>query len=160
MSILPENASASDIAELFGVSPRRVRQLAAEKQIRPARRGEFPLAPLCMAFLKQAAKSDADADERKARAAQAAARARQLQIRNAREERELIPTEEAVAYTRAVVGALISRMNGLPAQITRDHVERRRIEDMLDRIREEVAAVITEHGSTYRSLANDKELAL
>ena len=151
----PETAAASEIAGLFGVSPRRVRQLAAEQHIRPVRRGEYPLSPLCLAFLKQAAADDAGADERKARAAMAAARARQIAIRNAREEGELIPTAEAVAYAQAVVGALISQMNGLPARLTRDPRERRKIEAVLDEIRNRVAAVIAEHGPAYRALPLD-----
>lgn len=80
------------------------------------------------------------------------ARAREIELRTAREEGELIPTEEALAYVQAVVGALISRMNGLPAQITRDLDERRRIEAMLDGVRAEVAAICAEHGPHYRAL--------
>ena len=80
------------------------------------------------------------------------ARAREIELRTARDEQELIPTEEAVAYAQMVVGALVSRLNGLPAQYTRDLDERRKLEATIDGIREEVAQVMSEHGPGYRGL--------
>jgi phage terminase Nu1 subunit (DNA packaging protein) len=80
------------------------------------------------------------------------ARARETELRTARQELELVPTEEAVAYVQMVVGTLVSRLNGLPAQFTRDLDERRRLEAAIERIRADVADAMAQHGSAYRSL--------
>ncbi|MBI1649866.1 hypothetical protein [Hyphomicrobium sulfonivorans] len=138
-------------AALIRVTLRRLQQLVAEGWIKKEA-GHYTIRGVVHGYLnfldsvrERATKNEADNRVR-------AARAREIELRTAREESELIPTDEAVAYTQAVVGALISRMNGLPAQITRDLNERRRIEAMLDKIRSEVAAVSAEHGAAYRSL--------
>lgn len=143
--------TAEVAAALIRVTSRRLRQLTAEGWVKKEA-GQYTIRGVVHGYLdfldsvrEKAAKSAADNRVRDARA-------REIELRTAREESELVPTEEAVAYTQAVVGALISRMDGLPAQITRDLDERRRIEAMLDRIREDVAAVIAEHGPAYRSL--------
>lgn len=159
MTSIPDTASADALAGLLDVSPRRVRQIAAEAQIQPVARGQWPVAAIVRAAVAAAGKARTGDAEREARAALMQARAREIQLRTAREEGELIPTEEAVAYTQAVVGTLVSRLNGLPAQITRDLDERRRIEAMLDEIRRDVAAVSGEHGPAYRDLPDADEAA-
>ncbi len=85
------------------------------------------------------------------------ARAREIELRTARDEQELVPTEEGVAYMQAVIGLLMSRLNGLPASFTRDLDERRRLEASIDTIRDEVAEIIAEHGPAYRGLPDTPE---
>ena len=147
--------SAEVAAALIRVTPRRVRQLSSEGWIKKDGRGQYTVRGVVHGYLDfqddQIRRAQKNATENRIRDA----RMREIELRTAREEGELIPTEEAVAYTQAVVGELISRMNGLPAQITRDLDERRKIEAMLDRIRADVAAVIAEHGSVYRSASLD-----
>lgn len=150
MTPIPDTASADALADLLNVSARRVRQIAVEARIKPAARGQWPVAAIIRATIAAAGKARMGDAEREARAALMQARAHEIRLRTAREEGELVPTDEAVAYTQAVVGALISRLNGLPAQITRDLRERRRIEKMIDEIRADVAKVSAEHSPVYR----------
>lgn len=142
-------------AALIMVTPRRLQQLTTEGWIKREGRGQYTIKDVVQGYIAfkddLLRKAEKNATENRIRDA----RAREIELRTAREEGALVPTEEAVAYTQAVVGELISRMNGLPAQITRDLDERRRIEAMLDRIRADVAAVIAEHGSVYRSASLD-----
>lgn len=154
---IPEAASADALATLLDVTPRRVRQIASESHIKAAGRGLWPVAPIVRAAVAAAGREREGSAERDARAALMRARAREIELRTAREEGELVPTEEAVAYTQSVVGALISRMNGLPARITRDARERRKIEAILDEIRADVAKASAEHGPAYRSLPDEPE---
>lgn len=157
---IPEAASADALATLLDVTPRRVRQLASEAHIEPLARGLWPVGAVIRAAVTAAGREREGSSERDARAALMRARAREIEIRTAEREGELIPTDEAVAYTQSVVGALISRMNGLPAQITRDARERRKIEAILDEIRSDVAKVCAEHGPVYRSLPDEPEASL
>lgn len=154
---IPDAASADALAALLGVSSRRARQIAAEAGIEAAGRGLWPVGPVVRAAIAAAGRDREGSAERDARAALMRARAREIEIRTAEREGELVPMEEAVAYAQAVVGTLISRMNGLPAQITRDRRERQKIETILDEIRSDVAKVIPEHGSAYRSLPDEPE---
>lgn len=142
---------AEAAAALIRVTPRRLQQLASDGWIKREGRGRYTIEGVVHGYLdfrddeaRQVQKNSAENRIRDARA-------RAIELRTAREEGELVPTEEAVAYTQAVVGALISRMDGLPTQITRDLDERRRIEAMLERIRSDVAKVVAEHGRMYRS---------
>lgn len=149
---IPDAASADALAALLDVTPRRIRQIASEGRMKPLSRGLWPVAPIIRAAIAAAGREREGDAERNARASLMRARAREIEVRVAEREKELVPTEEAVAYTQAVIGALISRMNGLPAQITRDLDERRRIETILDTIRWEVDRVFEEYAVRYRSL--------
>jgi phage terminase Nu1 subunit (DNA packaging protein) len=62
------------------------------------------------------------------------ARARGVEIKNAKEERRLIETGEALACLDEVVGPLRSDLDGLPAMVTRDLAVRRKIEGALAEI--------------------------
>lgn len=153
-SMFPEAAAAADIGRLLGVSGRRVRQVAAEARVAAAGRGQYPTLQTIRAFVDAARRDRADTGERAARTSVMRARAREIELRTAREEGELIPADEAVAYVQTVVGAMISRLNGLPAQVTRNLDDRRRIEAAIDGIRSEVAAIVAEHGPAYKALAD------
>lgn len=136
-------------AALIRVTPRRLRQLSTEGWIKKEGHGQYTVRGVVHGYLDfqddQIKRAQKNATEHRIRDA----RAREIELRTAREEGALIPTDEAVAYTQAIVGELISHMNGLPAQITRNLDERRKIEAMLDRIRKKVAEVIAEHGPVY-----------
>lgn len=136
-------------AALIMVTPRRLQQLTTEGWIKREGRGQYTIKDVVQGYIAfkddLLRKAEKNATENRIRDA----RAREIELRTAREEGALIPTDEAVAYTQAIVGELISHMNGLPAQITRNLDERRKIEAMLDRIRKKVAEVIAEHGPVY-----------
>lgn len=142
----------SQAALLLMISDERVRQLVKQGYIERPARGRVPLVGAVQGYIRFLRDEDRRSTKSAADNRVREARAREIELRTAREAGELIPAEEAVAYTQAVVGALISRMNGLPAQITRNLDERRKIESMLDAIREEVAAVCEEHGAAYEAL--------
>lgn len=147
----------SQAALLLMISDERVRQLVKSGYIERPQRGRVPLVGAVQGYIRflreeerRSTKSAADNRVREARA-------KEIELRTAREAGELVPLEEAVAYVQSVVGTLMSRLNGLPAQITRNLDERRRIADMLDGIRSEVAAVCEKHGPAYRALPDTNE---
>lgn len=150
---IPETGSAEELGIVLGVSARRVRQLAAEHSIFAVTRGQYPFQPVIHAYLEQAASGLLSDAERHQRDRVANARAREIEARTARQERELVPTEEVVAFTDAIVDGLMSGLDELPAKVTEDANERARIKGIIDRIRDEVAAVREEHLPAYAAQA-------
>jgi hypothetical protein len=139
-------------AALIKVTPRRLQQLTAQGWIKKESRGQYTVVAVVHGYLafrddeeRNAAKTAADSRVRDARA-------REMELRIAREEKELIPTVEALTFLQAVVGMLISRLIGLPAQITRDRDERRRIEAIIDDIRTDVDKEIADLQVEYRAV--------
>jgi hypothetical protein len=143
--------SAEVAAALIRVTPRWLQKLAADGWVKREARGQYTIKNTVHGYLdfrddeaRKATKTDGDKRVRDARA-------REIELRTAREENELVPIEEATAFVQGVIGAMTSRLNGLPAQITRDLNERRRIETILDRVRAEMDAKLAELAATYRN---------
>lgn len=135
-SLSKKPASQQSIASHLFISKTRVRQLVSEGVIAEgATLDEAREAYL--GFLRVAATRRGDNSAEARRLAEAKARAIELKI--ARDEGELVPTEEAVALTALLVSEFVTRLDALPARVSRDLTIRRRIEEELDAIREAMA---------------------
>jgi hypothetical protein len=144
--------TAAEAGARMGTSQQWVLELIKQGYVNRAPGGGVVLAEAMAGYIKWLKDDQRRATKSGAESRVRDARAREIELRTARDEQELIPTEEAVAYAQTVVGALVSRLNGLPAQFTRDLDERRRLEAAIDGIRQEVATVMSEHGPGYRGL--------
>jgi hypothetical protein len=142
-------------ALLLMISDERVRQLQRGGYIPRAEKGRVPLVGAVQGYIRFLKDEERRSQRTAAESRVRDARAREIELRTARDEQELIPAEEAVAYAQEVFGQLVSRLNGLPAQFTRDLDERRRLEAAIDDIRTEVAAVIADHGPAYRGMSDE-----
>jgi phage terminase Nu1 subunit (DNA packaging protein) len=138
----------------LGVSKQWVRHLANDGYVEKTSRNTYPLRKAVLgyiSFLK-------DENRRKNKSAAAVrvqeARAEQIEVRTARELRQLIPREEAEALLQLVVGRLISELNGVPAQVTRDLNERAKIEAAIDGIRSKVAKQLADIERGYAELGD------
>ncbi|MCK0206842.1 hypothetical protein MWN33_02220 [Starkeya koreensis] len=138
-TVVPEAASADEISNLLGCTARRARQIAAEANIRPAGRGAFPVALVVQAALAAARRERGGSDESRARAEFAKTRTAEIAQRRAERARELIPVEDAIAAVEHVVAVAVSELVGLPARLSRDRAERRRIDDECRGVRSRIA---------------------
>lgn len=135
---IPCTASAAEIGKLLGLSDRRVRQVAADAGIAAAEHGQWPVGAVVRAAVAAAGRERESDAEREAKARLLTARAREVELRTAEREKELCPTQDAVDYVMHYFGLVISRLNGLPAQITRDLKLRRQIEAAIDQMRTDI----------------------
>jgi hypothetical protein len=124
---LPEVVSGGVLASLLGCSERQVRQWGAEGVIERDGRGRYLLLPSVRAVVKRAlAAGNAELDRERVDFQKV--RAERLRLEIAEKRRQLIPIEEASAAISGVVGALKSKLIGLPARVTRDVAIRKTIE--------------------------------
>ena len=127
-----------------------VRKLCRMGYIPAPVKGKVPLIAGVQGYIKSLKDEDRRSSKSAADNRVRDARAREIELRMAREEAELVPIDEAQALIQGYVGAVVSRLNGLPAQITRDINERRRIEAIVDAIREEMDEKLAELAAAYR----------
>ncbi|CUA90900.1 hypothetical protein Ga0061061_11641 [Chelatococcus sambhunathii] len=136
---LPERLTAGDMARVLALTTERLRQLSREGAIPKSIRGAYPAEETIRGYVAWLRDEDRRSTKSAGESAVRRARARQIELRTARDQRELVPWQEATAYTQEIVGMLIARMQGLPAQVTRDPALRSKIEDAIDAIRTDVA---------------------
>lgn len=102
----PVTVTASEAARLLMVTPRRLRQLAADGHVPAAEKGRYPLVSTVrgyLNFIKQGSKARA-ADN--AGAALADAKRREIELRNRRAEAKLIETSDVDAFFADTLSAL------------------------------------------------------
>lgn len=137
---LPENVSAMALAWALGVTTRQVRKLAATGVLRRVGHGLYPLAESIQAYAAWRAGEAERRDRATSTDAVREARTAEIRLRIAKEERKLIPIEDAEAEFEMVTGRFVAALEGLPARITRDVRERLRITAIIDEIRSRLSA--------------------
>lgn len=124
--------STAFLADLFAISKQAIARLAGAGVFPKLSRGRFPLGETVRGYLDfkvagEAARRGTGSSDRVRDA-----RATQIEMRIAREDRELVTMEEATATLDEIAGAFITLVSGLPHRITRDPRERQRIEAIID----------------------------
>lgn len=118
-------------AKLLMITPERVRQLSNMGYVPKVARGRYPLLGAVQGYIRFLK----DDDRRPSKAAAAEAlrdvRAEEVKRRMAREDLKIVDIDEATATYEDMIGELLKMVNSLPAQITRNPSERRRIEDII-----------------------------
>ena len=149
--------SASEIGNILGISERRVRQLAAEGKIPRPMRGKFD-APACVKAILEAARADRPASAlEKSRARAIDARARAQELKMAREERELIPFDDAMESMELMMGAVNTAFVTLPARFTRNLETREKLDELIFVIRTELADKLHKLSNKYLEGKNDHD---
>lgn len=151
---IPDEVGIDDFARLIGVTPRTVRNYVAEGVVTSGGRGKLKLAASVQGVVAAAkvAKPDSQLDRARARALDARTRAAELRI--AREDRALISMDEAMAAIEEVTAVFVVGIESLPARLTRNMNVRAELEEMVFKVREEVADAI---GKRARNLENGVE---
>lgn len=133
--------SAAQMAAVLNVTERRVRQLAAEGVVKRAdRRGRYKLVPSVANYISTLSTGERDVGLAPIRQE----RLLKLQRENALRDRELISMDEAAGIVDQLVGSFVSSLNGLPARVTNDVRERRRLEAIIDAERQRLADKLAE----------------
>ncbi len=133
--------NAPDLATVLGITERRVRQLAAEGVVKRAdRRGRYQLVPSVANYIATLSAGERDVGLAPIRQE----RLLKLQRENALRDRELITLDEAIGFVDEITGAFLSSLNGLPARVTNDVRERRRLEAIIDAERQRLADKLAE----------------
>lgn len=138
------------IAELVGLSERRVRQIAEAARIVPEKRGQWPGPAVVQAVLDDARASRSTSPLAVAQERVAEARAREIEIRTAERRRELIPVEDAVAAMDAVVAAWVTPLEELPRRLFCDADGIRKAHEVIDECRTRAAANIADAAQACR----------
>lgn len=143
--------TTAQATKLLMITPQWLRQLAVQGYIPRAVKGAYPLVAVVQGYIKslkddekRSTKTAADNRVRDARAAE-------IERRMAREDREIITLEEAMASHEDVTGEYLQSISGLPARITRNQSERRRIEVICDAERTRLATRFDKSASALRT---------
>ncbi len=143
--------TTAQAARLLMVSDERIRQLAKNGHIPKIAKDCFNLVAVVQGYIRflkdeerRSSKSAADSRVREARAAE-------IERRMAREDRDLIMLDEAMAAYDFAAGLYLTSISGLPARMTRNASERRRIEAICDGERQRLADRFAEGASTLRT---------
>lgn len=136
MESIEVDLNSAQVAAVLGITERRVRQLAAEGVVKRAdRRGRYKLVPSVANYISTLSAGERDVGLAPIRQE----RLLKLQRENALRDRELITLDEAIGFVDEITGAFLSSLNGLPARVTNDVRERRRLEAIIDAERQRLA---------------------
>lgn len=153
----PGTMSTAQAAALLDLTERRVQQLAREGVIPKASYGRYPVAGTVRGYIGYLRDEVRRSTETAAGAALKATRQAEIELRMAERQRDLVPADEMMAVTQMIVGTLVSRLTGLPAQFTRNLGERHRLETLIDAIRIEVAELIEQHQDAYERIGAEAD---
>lgn len=137
------NIISLDVAgRLLMIGPERIRQLMKDGYIPRDKPGRVALVGAVQGYIRflkdlasKTTKTAADSRVRDARAAE-------IEMRNAERMRKLIPVEDASAALDYLLGVVNEQLNGLPARITRDLEQRRKIEAEVNAAKETIAKAL------------------
>ncbi len=151
--------TTSQAARLLMVSDERVRQLTKAGFVPKAARGRYNLVALVQGYIRflkdderRSSKSAADSRVRDARAAE-------IERRMAREDRKIIALDEAMAAFDQATGLYLQSLSSLPARITRNSAERRRIEAVCDAERQRLSDRFAQSAVTLQTGSHQQETA-
>lgn len=142
--------SRREAADLFGVDPSRISQLIASGHIEPVGRGQMTLASVARGYVRYWQEKASSETKTSAESRVRDARAREIEMRNEERNRRLVPDDEAIAAIDHIVGACVETFNALPAMITRDIAERKRIEIVVRDAQRNVARRLSEAADLLR----------
>ena len=114
--------------QLLMLSRQRLDQLAADGWIARVAPGRWRIVDIVQGYIRFLK----DEERRRSKTATLSrvqeARAAEIELRTARDSGQIIEMAEALALVDAVVGGLKADLDGLPARVTRDMTERRKLE--------------------------------
>lgn len=142
---IDDPVSASELAEIFGVTGQSVARLARDGIIPRVGRGRYPLRASLQGYMKHRLDSEVKRTATTGAADRLReARAAEIQQRIARQDRTLITMDEALWSVDNMSGIFLTEFTQLPARITRDPRERRRIESLCDDARTRICKRLEE----------------
>lgn len=126
--------TADVAAALLRISRRRFFQVVEQGWIAKAERGKYRIRDVVHGFIALRDDQIERAERKNIENRIRDARAREIELRTARVEASLIPTDEVVAYTKSIVDAVMTRLRELPPLVTTDAHDQERLARMIDHI--------------------------
>ncbi|WP_024275975.1 hypothetical protein [Hyphomicrobium sp. 802] len=148
-----DEVSVTDLGKVLGVGERWVQQLDAQGILTKSARGRYPLAASVQAYTLFKVESEvarAIPEETSAGERVKAERARKLKLENDERELLLVAMPEALTALDVIVGPLKAGLAGVPARVTDDIAERRRIEDAIEVVLKDLAKRLEQAGDAMR----------
>lgn len=143
--------TTSQAARLLMISDERVRQLTKSGFVPKAARGRYNLVALVQGYIRFLKDDERRTSKSAAESRVKDARAAEIERRMAREDRKIIALEEAMAAFDQATGLYLQSLSGLPARMTRNASERRRLEAICDTERERLSHRFAEDASALRT---------
>lgn len=144
---------AETAAKLLMITQRHLTRLVADGWIKKTD-GKFTVVGTVQGFIHYKNDENRRNSQKSASSKAADARAREIELRIARQERQLIPLEEAVASMNFAVGAMRAELEGSAANITRDRELRNRIQDAHDGILKRASQRVEREAAALRRGSN------
>lgn len=127
---------------LLMIGPERVRQLVKAGYITRPKNGYTTIVSAVQGYIRFLKDEDRK-DTKKGAASRATdARTREIELRIAERQRDLIPQEDARAVVAQIAAMMKAEFVGLPARLSRDVAERRRMEQEIDASFERIAEAL------------------
>ena len=138
-------------ARLLMISDERVRQLTKMGYVPKAAKGRYNLVAVVQGYIKYLKDDERRSSKSAAESRVRDARAAEIERRMAREDRKIIALEEAMTAYDFATGLYLQSISGLPARMTRNTSERRRLEAICDTERQRLATRFAEGASSVRT---------
>lgn len=124
---------------LLMIGPDRVRQLVKAGYITKVKPNHTTIVSAVQGYIRFLKDEDRKDTQKGAAARATDARTREIELRIAERKRDLIPQEDAKAVVAQLTAMVKAEFTGLPARMTRDMAERRRLENEIDASFERIA---------------------
>lgn len=142
----------TEMAEVLGITPRRLRQLEKEEQVITSEGvGKFHLSHVVQSYIAYRAEGAIKKSGSESLDRLRDEKALDARMTRLRKDRELITLDEALGIADEITGLFLSFLNGLPAEITGVPRERQRLNDIIDRGRLRLSDRFTEKIASLRS---------
>ena len=153
---LPGSETAGTItievaAKLLMVTPEWVRRLTKDGWIAKTERGRYRVVDVVQGYIRFLKDEARRATKTAAHTRLQEIRARKEELAVAQTERELVPLVEAMTLVDEVAGAVVARVNAIPARFTRNMEQRAALQREVDEALAEVADCIEKLGVTFQS---------
>jgi hypothetical protein len=138
-------------ARLLMVTPEWIRRLSKDGWIPKVQRGRYRVVDVVQGYIRFL-KDEARRSSKTASLSRLQdIRTRKEELAVAQTERELVPLVEAMTLVDEVAGAVVARVNAIPARLTRNIEQREQLQREVDDALTEVADRIAKLRRSYRS---------
>jgi hypothetical protein len=136
----PATVTATELGEHLGLTRQRISVLAdTEHVIERLADGRFDQDDCRLRYLRWLRDPARRAAKSAAASEFTAAKTELIRMRIAEKQRTLIPIDDAIATTDAIVGIMLTKLSGMGARVSRDLTIRRAIDAVIFEIRTEIA---------------------
>lgn len=143
--------NAETLGRLLMITDRHVQRLAKEGVFEAKGRGKYPMVPCIHAYIRHLKEENKTQTKVAGDNRLRDARAREVEMRIAKSDRIIIELSEAQDIVDKMTGAFLQSIVGLPAMITRNINERKRIEKICDKVRTKLATRFSEISESVQS---------